>query len=233
MNAYPEQLAQAMSNHGDGSHWGISDWYEEIEQALLAVLESDEDFDTGWYGSKKEIWSGRIIRSGDTFTLQGSCSDDFDTEGFAEVSLTIDPSEPPEATLERIRFGLAQAIDRAETNRKDNQLYCGWSIGQVDPETGKRKNWLYTYIQALGMAQDWDSPPGDNYHWWGWEDQDPDEAYGERSERVAEEQHEFNRMQYPDLPDAIRQAFAEFIESCEADTITIDGWRADSWNEEE
>lgn len=224
MNVYPENLAQAMNNTCDGSHWGITDWYEDIENALLAVLESGEDFDTGWYASKKEIWSGRVSLSGATFTLQASCSDDFDTEGRGSFKLEVDPSEPPEAMLERIRGGLDQALEEAETNRRDNQVYAGWSVGQLNDD-GTRLNWLYTYIQPLGEGHHYDEPPGGNYFHWGWDDQDPEE------EGIAEEWAEGNGQKYPDLPDDIREAFEEFILSYGGESMELNGWYCRSWAE--
>ena len=46
--------------HGDGAHCGLSDWYEEGEAELTAVITERVPFDTGWYSSKKEIASARI-----------------------------------------------------------------------------------------------------------------------------------------------------------------------------
>lgn len=37
------------------SKWGITDFYEDVEALLREVVESGEDFDTGWFGCKKEI----------------------------------------------------------------------------------------------------------------------------------------------------------------------------------
>jgi hypothetical protein len=223
MSAFPESLAVIMNSHGDGAHWGITNHYDEIRQGILAAIGSGKDFDTGWYSSKKEIWSGRIIRLNDTFVCQGSCSDDFDTEGFGEEVIEVRHGEPPEAALERICEALDRAMEGAEENRKDNQVYAGWSIGQAHPETGARINWLYTYIQPVGDGGFMDRPPGDNYHWWGWDDIDPDEEQDCSAEA--------RRPNHPELPEHIRDAFEEFIQSYEGETITIEGWRCDSWME--
>ena len=45
------------------SKWGISDFYPEAETSLRQVLESGEDFDTGWFGCKKEINYARIVKA--------------------------------------------------------------------------------------------------------------------------------------------------------------------------
>lgn len=37
------------------SKWGITDFYEDVEALLREAVESGEDFDTGWFGCKKEI----------------------------------------------------------------------------------------------------------------------------------------------------------------------------------
>jgi len=53
--------------------WCLSDFYEESEQKLRAVLASGEDFDTGWWGCKKEIDYARICREGGALTVEVSC----------------------------------------------------------------------------------------------------------------------------------------------------------------
>lgn len=44
------------------SKWGLTDWYPEAEEKLQEALASGEDFDTGWFGCKKEIRYARIVR---------------------------------------------------------------------------------------------------------------------------------------------------------------------------
>jgi len=51
------------------SKWGISDFYEEAEQSLRDALASGEDFDTGWFGCKKEINCAQIVREGGEITV--------------------------------------------------------------------------------------------------------------------------------------------------------------------
>ena len=44
------------------SHWGLTDFYPKSEAALKLLLASGEDFDTDWFGCKKEIRYARIRR---------------------------------------------------------------------------------------------------------------------------------------------------------------------------
>lgn len=208
----------------NGAKWGVSDFYEEAQEALLQALRSGEDFDTGWYGVKKEIQSGRVFREGNTIYCEASCSDDFDTEGFGRVWIEVVEDQRAEYTLEDIVLALDAASEEAERNRKENEVYRGWIVGQVD-EDGSRRNWLYTYIQPVGIGGEWDEPPGDNYFHWGWEDQDLEE------ECLAEEWAEVNGQKYPALPEEVRRAFEEFIYTapCGPATMTLDGWRIDTW----
>lgn len=55
------------------SKWGISDFYEEAEQSLRDALASGEDFDTGWFGCKKEINYGQIVREDGEITVSVCC----------------------------------------------------------------------------------------------------------------------------------------------------------------
>ena len=55
------------------SHLGLTDFYEESKQKLKEALASGEDFDTGWWGCKKEIRYARIRRESGKITVQVSC----------------------------------------------------------------------------------------------------------------------------------------------------------------
>jgi hypothetical protein len=155
------------------ARWGISDFYEENRIALLAWLESGENFDTGWYGAKKEIHSGRILREGDFFTCEAWCSDDFDTEGRGEATFLLNQldDKSPAAVLEHIIEALDMAMEAAEENRRDNEVYEGFSIGEIDLTTGKRSNWVYTFIAPKGEGHYLPEPPGDHYFVWGWQEE--------------------------------------------------------------
>jgi hypothetical protein len=206
----------------DGAKWGVSDFYDEARESLLQVLRSGEDFDTGWYGVKKEIQSGRVFREGDTIYCEASCSDDFDTEGFGRQWISAEST--PESLLEAIVQALDRASDDAEQDLNDNEVYRGWSVGQVG-EDGGRKNWLYTYIQPVGEGEFMDEPPGDNYAHWGWEDQDPE------VDCLAEQWAEDNGRKYPSLPQHVRDAFEQFVYAAPPGPamMTLDGWRIDTW----
>lgn len=55
------------------SKWGISDFYEEAEKSLREALSSGEDFETDWFGCKKEIHYAKISREAGVITLSVSC----------------------------------------------------------------------------------------------------------------------------------------------------------------
>lgn len=52
------------------SKWGLSDFYEESKAKLMDALNSGEDFDTGWWGCKKEINYARICRENGRITVE-------------------------------------------------------------------------------------------------------------------------------------------------------------------
>jgi hypothetical protein len=54
------------------SKWGLSDFYEESKAKLVDALNSGEDFDTGWWGCKKEIRYARIVREDGKITVEVS-----------------------------------------------------------------------------------------------------------------------------------------------------------------
>jgi hypothetical protein len=70
--------------------------------------------------------------------------------------------------IEELSNQIGNAWDRAIDDQRDNRVYCGYSIGYAD-EQGRRKDWIWTYLQPVGDGHLYDEPPGDNYFNWGWE----------------------------------------------------------------
>jgi hypothetical protein len=151
-----EQLPQTC---GDGAKWGVSDWYEPLEAAIKDAIARGKSYawTTGWYSSKKQIMSACVSQRGGEITVEVSASDDFDTEGRGERTIKFTKR------LDRIRKALDAAADAAESDRKGNQAYAGFSVGRGD-------RWEYTIVLPVGFGHEMDTPPGDNYHRWGWQE---------------------------------------------------------------
>lgn len=147
---------------GDGSHWGLSDWYPENEAALQAALNAHEPFDTGWYASKKEIATARIHSTdGVKIKVDVSVSDAFDTEGLGY-------SSTDRWNLDDVSNEVSAAWTKAEEDQEDNQPFEGFSVGRDGA-------WEETFLLSDGT---YDTPPGDNYHWWGWQHDETEEGSG-------------------------------------------------------
>lgn len=90
------------------SKWGISDFYEEAEKILRDVLESGEDFETDWFGCKKEINYAKIAREDGEITVTVTCNMDdlWEQEDLIYDALwetTKIEKELPEEIIESIR----------------------------------------------------------------------------------------------------------------------------------
>jgi hypothetical protein len=218
-------------NSGDGAHWGLSDWYEEKAAALKAALESGLPFDTGWYGSKKEIASARISSDGTVIQIEVSVSDDFDTEGSGEKTI------PAPATLEQVSKAIDEAWDSAEANQDDNRQYRGyalyhystkipeWHRGENVYPREKRKRYpkkvprcLDYFIVPAGDLDYSDHPPGDNYSFWGWQNDED----GEGANCVEE-----------GIPESTVEQFTAFAKSLQPGVLRIGDWEIRSWDKEE
>lgn len=227
-----EQLEAFKS--GDGSHWGLTDLYPEKEAALKAALESGEPFDTGWYGSKKEIASGRvhahIISDGRQIVCEASVSDDFDTPGNGE-------SIAEAATLEAVYAAIGRAWDEATGDQKNNQEYMGyalfhwttkipeWRRGENVYPRETRKRYRRKQAQCLDYyianVSGLEFPPGDNYHFWGWQNDchdEPNEAEGLRCVEVG-------------IPAKTVKAFEEFAAERKEGSLRIGDWEFRSWQD--
>ena len=90
------------------SKWSIADFYEESEEKLKNALESGEDFDTGWFGCKKEIRYASIERCGENFRIKviAQLDDLWDSDDLIYDALwTVAKSEEelPEEIIDSIR----------------------------------------------------------------------------------------------------------------------------------
>lgn len=56
-------------NHEYAGKWSITDFYADSETILREALASGEDFDTNWFGCKKEIHYARITREEGEITV--------------------------------------------------------------------------------------------------------------------------------------------------------------------
>lgn len=98
------------------SKWGLTDFYPEAEEKLQEVLASGEDFDTGWFGCKKEIRYARIVREEGEIEISVAAhmddlweEDDLIYDALWEVSKIED--ELPEEIIDSIREAAIYDID--------------------------------------------------------------------------------------------------------------------------
>lgn len=193
--------------HGDGAHCGLSDWYEDGEAQLTAALAEHAPFDTGWYSSKKEIASARIwSEDGGKIKVEVSVSDDFDTEGLGYASTE-------EWTIDSVQACITSAWDKAESARDENQEYEGFRVG-------REGRWEETYLVSIGWGENL-SPPGDNYHWWGWQYDGADDTVG---------------IPHPDIPVETVQAFEKWAHDwafgrTQEKSLKIGEWEITPWRD--
>jgi hypothetical protein len=148
---------------GNGAHCGLSDWYDDNEAELRAALDAGQPFDTGWYSSKKEIASARIrSEDGVTIDVEVFVSDDFDTEGRGCVSTQA-------WTLSHVADAIGIAWADADEDQKGNAPYVGFSLM-------KDGQCIEYYLLSDGT---YDLPPGDCYHWWGWQHDEDSSWHGQ------------------------------------------------------
>jgi hypothetical protein len=202
----------------DQTKWGPTDFYEEDQNTLIKAFESSLDFETPWLSCKKEILSSRITRSGRTITVEVSVSDDFDTPGMGCHSFTVNRNTTTEQFLAKLEDAGDKAWGAADEDRKGNACYVGYSVGPVGE--GDQFSWVTTYlVDIMGF----DTPSGDNYYRFGWQEV-PE----------GEEDGDIDTLPDPELmPPDIARKLADAINGddyCPAQ-VDIDGWRAKRWND--
>lgn len=95
------------------SKWSISDFYDEAEKSLRDALASGEDFETDWFGCKKEINYAQIVREGGEITVCVSAHMDdlWDSEDLIYDTMK-EEVELPEDVIDSIRdFAIDDGID--------------------------------------------------------------------------------------------------------------------------
>lgn len=193
--------------NGDGAHWGLSDWYKDGEAQLAQAMTDHAPFDTGWYSSKKEIASARIwSEDGIKIRVEVSVSDDFDTEGLGYASTD-------DWRLAAVQDCITSALYKADVARDDNQEYEGFRVGRE----GK---WEETYLINIGWGENL-SPPGDSYHWWGWQYDGADDTVG---------------VPHPDIPAETVQAFEKWAHNwafgnTKEKSLKIGEWEITPWRD--
>lgn len=159
-------------SQGDGAHCGLSDWYADGEAELIAALAAHEPFDTDWYSSKKEIASARIwSMDGKTIRVAVSVSDDFDTIGEGESYASW--------SIEKIQWAIQDAWAEAEKDQEANAEYVGFRINKHSDKS----SCVEYYLVDIGWGES-TSPPGDCYHWWGWQHDQNSDGEGTPDPRI-------------------------------------------------
>jgi hypothetical protein len=200
-------------SRGDGSHWGLSDWYEDGERELREALEKREPFDTDWYSSKKEIASARIFSpDGELLNIEVSVSDDFDTEGHGSSSAEV-------WCIDHIVDALQEAWGKAVRDQQNNAVYCGFKVLRFNPEG--HASWLDDYLVNIGDGE-LTEPPGDYYYNWGW---------------VTYQDKKGNEIPHRELPAETVKAFEEWahkwaFDAVEEESLRIGEWEIRPWSSE-
>lgn len=144
--------------------WGLTDFYEESERKLRDALNSGEDFDTGWWGCRKEIRYARIVRKNGEICVSVSCHMD---DLYEEDDLIYDAlweerhteEELPDYLIDLIRDA---AIDEGleDCTEVSGNLPAGATIDHVAAmitlleEAAERQNTeMYDRLRAIVAAQ--------------------------------------------------------------------------------
>jgi len=200
---------------GDGAHCGLADWYPSKEAALRRALKARRPFDTGWYGSKKEIASARISSvDGKTVDVEVSVSDDFDTCGNG-CAIALPVGGP--TSTEQVAEAIYRAWDEAEENRRENEPYAGYRL----VKHGKDRAQCLDYYLVDRLGDYLDGPPGDAYDHWGWQE-DPNYEGDDAGSKCN-----------PDfkVPAKTIKKFEEFAQRLSPGSLRIGKWEIAAWED--
>jgi hypothetical protein len=163
-------VLECVKDHDYAAKWGPGDFYDDIAEGVRQALTrgSDCEWTTGWYGAKKEIVSARLSSKGGELHLEVSVTDDLDTPGYQCGTL------PHTTDLDEICERFNAVWEEAGEDQKGNRLYYGFSVLQwvevcVAGTKHTRPVWVETLILPKDDGEFMDTPPGDEYHKWGFQ----------------------------------------------------------------
>lgn len=113
----------------EAAKWSVTDFYPECERKLRELISSGEDFDTGYFGCRREPRTARICRAGGKLTVEVSVSmdslyeeDDLIYDALFEV-YGVEELLPDEVLTRindlAIEFGLNDYSEESETLPSD------------------------------------------------------------------------------------------------------------------
>lgn len=145
-------------NGADGSHRGLSDWYEDVEAALVAHLARGAGavWTSEWWTSKHECASACITSDKSGLLVEACVSDDFDDSGHAVVEI------PWTADIDVVRDAVDVAYCEAEHMLRDNGTVAMFKVT-------RRGKWIETFLLPQGDGWALSAPGGDYYHHWGFQ----------------------------------------------------------------
>lgn len=145
------------------SKWGLSDFYEESKAKFMDALNSGEDFDTGWWGCKKEIRYARIVREDGHIMVEVSCNMDdlWDEDDLIYDALweerKVDeelPDEIIESILEMAYGDIDDHTEVAETLPADASFDDIVAvIGKLEDEAEANNTDMYTRLRGIVAAE--------------------------------------------------------------------------------
>ena len=137
-------------------------------EALIAGIQSGEDFDTDWYGVGKVPQAGRIQRVGSTLFCSVRISSDFDELGEGCLQASTQPRMQSDRIAALIEHAMDTAITLAEKDLAETQAHKPnamlFQIGK--DEHVLVDEYLLPMNRCLGMKR----PPTSAYKTWGYQD---------------------------------------------------------------
>lgn len=150
------------------AHWSLTDLYDYSREKLQAALASGEDFDTGWWGCKKEIRYARICRDGGEIRIQVSCHMDDLWDGDALIYDALweecgAEEQLPDELIDTVRsFAIDCGIDEQTELSEGLPASAGFDelvkvIDRLESEAEAHNTEMYNELRAVvrGEYENW------------------------------------------------------------------------------
>lgn len=150
------------------AHWSLTDLYDYSREKLQAALASGEDFDTGWWGCKKEIRYARICRDGGEIRILVSCHMDDLWDGDALIYDALweecgAEEQLPDELIDTVRsFAIDCGIDEQTELSEVLPTSAGFDelvkvIDRLEDEAEAHNTEMYNELRAVvrGEYENW------------------------------------------------------------------------------